>query len=130
MLDDFKIDGTFDLKEESKPAKMIVIADGDIIKNNVRKTPKGIQIMPLGFDRYSNQTYGNKDFLVNCIHYLTDDAGLVELRNREIKLRLLDKTKIRDEKLKWQLINTLLPFLLICLAASITFLIRKKRYSY
>jgi ABC-2 type transport system permease protein len=129
MLNDFNIQGEYTLRPESKPTKMIVIADGDVIKNNVRQSPKGTQIMPLGFDRYSNQTYGNKEFLMNAINYLTDDAGLLSLRNRDVKLRLLDKTKIRDEKLKWKLINTLLPFLLVCLAGFVVNFLRKKRFA-
>jgi len=128
MLNELKVEGSHLPLEESKPSKMIVIADGDIIRNNVRQSANGIQILPLGFDRYSNQTYGNKEFLMNAINYLTDDKGLIELRNREVKLRLLNKSKIREEKLKWQLINTLFPFLIICLAAVTLGLLRKRRH--
>ncbi|MDR0713112.1 MAG: gliding motility-associated ABC transporter substrate-binding protein GldG, partial [Bacteroidales bacterium] len=90
---------------ESKHTKMIVVSDGDIAVNDVQHTPQGdVPVRPLGYDRYSRQTFGNKDFLVNALNYLTDDAGLMKLRNREFQLRLLDKQKLNDELSKWQII--------------------------
>jgi len=115
--------------KESKPTKMIVIADGGIIRNKVRNRNGQLQIQPLGYDIFSGQTFGNRDFLLNCADYLSDDIGIMQLRSRTVKLRLLDKVKLRDEKLKWQLINTTLP-LLFFLAFGIIFnFIRKKNYS-
>lgn len=97
----------------SKHTKMVIIADADLVKNDLIETPQGPSILPLGFDRATNQTYGNKDFLINLISYLTDDSNLLSLRGREFNIRLLDKTKVADERLKWQLINTLLPVILV-----------------
>jgi ABC-2 type transport system permease protein len=108
---------------------MIVVSDGDVIRNNVRNTAQGIMISPLGLDRYSNQTFGNKEFILNAVNYLTDESGIMNLRNREIRLRLLDKNKIQNEKLKWQLINTLLPMIFIALFGLSINLVRKRRYS-
>jgi ABC-2 type transport system permease protein len=114
---------------ESKPAKMIVVADGDIIKNQVRQTSGRPEPYPLGFDRYTNQTFGNKEFILNAINYLVDEDGLISIRSRELKLRLLDQSKVREELLKWQLINTGLPVLVIFILGFIMFFIRKMKYS-
>ena len=100
--------------ERSSETKMIVVADGDIARNDVRNTPNGIMASnPLGFDRFTRETFANRDFLVNAINYLTDDAELMKLRNREFKLRLLDRQKVANEQLKWQIINIVLPMLLL-----------------
>lgn len=104
-----------EIKKESVLTKMIVIADGDLIENEILMTPKGPVTGILGYDKYTRQTFGNKDFLLNCVQYLTDEAGLMSLRAKEFKLRLLDKQRIRQEKTKWQLVNTILPVLLVIL---------------
>ena len=100
--------------ERSVDTKMIVVSDGDIACNDVRYTPNGaVPSFPLGFDRYTGQTFANREFLVNALNYLTDDAGLMNLRNREFKLRLLNKQKVASELFKWQVINLVLPMLLL-----------------
>lgn len=101
--------------KESVPTRMVVVACGDLIRNDVRMTAGGPVSGQLGYDRYTRQTFGNKDFLMNCIQYLTDDAGLMELRNKNFKLRILDKQRVREERTKWQLINTLLPAVIVVL---------------
>ena len=93
----------------SKPAKMIVVADGDIIKNDVRYTNGEVVPLALGLDRYSQQVFGNKEFIVNCINYLVDDNGLINLRGREIKPRQLNSQRIKNERIFWQVMNTVLP---------------------
>ena len=76
---------------KSKKTQLIVVSDGDIIKNRVSKNG---DIFPLGFDRFIKYTYpGNKKFIMNSIHYLCDDIGLTKLKSKELKLRLLDKGK-------------------------------------
>ena len=100
----------------SKPTRMIVIADGDIIRNDVSWSGGVPEPLTLGLDRYTMQIFGNKDFLVNCINYLVEDNGLTEMRSREIKPRLLDQSRIRSQRLLWQLFNTVLPVLLIIMA--------------
>ncbi len=101
--------------EMSQPTKMLVVADGDIARNDIRNTPQGAApAYPLGYDRYTQRTFGNKDFLINALSYLTDDIGLMHLRNREFQLRLLNKQKMANERVKWQIINICLPvFILI-----------------
>ncbi len=107
---------------------MIVVSDGDIIRNEVMSTPDGPVIEPLGYDRYTSQVFGNADFILNAINYMTDETGLITLRGREFKLRLLDRQKVRDEKLKWELINLALPMILIILIGVAMDIYRKKAY--
>lgn len=114
-------------KPKSEDNKMIVISDGDIIKNFVNKETK--QIMPLGYDRYTRELYGNKDFIMNCINYLCEDSGVMTARSRSFKIRLLDKIKVKTEKTKWQFINTIVPLLLLVGFGVIWNLIRKKKFT-
>lgn len=113
-------------RESIADGKMIVIADGDIARNQVSK---GGEIYPLGYDKYSRQSFGNKNFMVNCVDYLCDDSGIIEVRTREIKLRLLDRARLKSEKLKWQLLNMVLPVLLIILFGTLHAYLRKKKYT-
>ena len=115
--------------ESSKPARMIVISDGDIIRNDVRFQGDRLIALELGKDRFTQQTYGNKDFIVNCVNYLVDDSGLMELRSRELRIRLLDKAKIANSRLRWQLINTLLPIVLVVVFGSVVGVWKKKKYT-
>ena len=118
-----------EFKSKSVPNKMIVISDGDLIKNRVRGTGNNRKIEALGYDRYSRKTYGNRSFLLNCVDYLCDDSGWMELRSREVKLRMLDKTKIRSERLFWQLVNVLLPLILLLVFGIIRFYLRKRKFA-
>ncbi len=113
--------------EKSKPTAMIVISDGDIIKNQFHYS-KGFPL-PLGYDQYTRQMFGNKEFILNCMNYLCDDSGLITVRSRELKLRMLDKTKIENSKIQWQLINVVLPVILIILFGMIITYLRQRRYS-
>ncbi len=114
--------------EQSKPTKMMIMADGDVIRNSVRLSERGPLLSPLGFDKYTNQTFGNKDFAMNVLHYLTDDAGIISLRSKDLQLRLLDRQKIKSEKRRWQIINTLLPVLFVIIAGFIINEKRRKKY--
>lgn len=127
MLDNFNTEH-IQVLDESKPAKMIVLADGSLIANQVRRQNGKTDILPLGYDRYSKQTFGNKEFLVNAINYLCDESGIMALRARAFKIRLLDKVKIRESRLSWQLLNVLAPLLLISLLGLIFNFIRKRKY--
>ncbi len=115
--------------ENGKAARMIVVSDGDIIRNDVRIQGDKVVAMELGKDMLTQQTYGNKDFILNCVNYLVDDPGLMELRSRELSIRLLDRSKIDNKRLRWQLINTLLPVILIIIFGSILGIWKKKRYT-
>lgn len=114
---------------QSKPTKMIVIADGDMIRNDVSVSGGRPVPLTLGQDRYTQQTFGNKDFLVNCLNYLVDDIGLMELRSRELKLSLIDKPMVKRNLLLIRLVNIVLPVLLVAMAGVIFAVLRKRRYS-
>ena len=122
-------DKNFEVKTESAETKMIVIADGDIIRNEVRRTGTTETPLTLGLDRYTGEMYGNRDFLINCLNYLVDDNGIMELRARELKLRLLNSSVIKKERLKWQLINIVTPVLIVIIAGFIYSRIRKRMYT-
>jgi ABC-2 type transport system permease protein len=116
-------------KDKSAHTKMIVVADGSLIANDVRITPNGPMLSALGYDKYTKQTFGNKDFIVNAVNYLADETGLISLRAKEFKLRVLNKAKIGDERLKWQIINTILPVLLVIGFGLYYNYLRKKKYA-
>ncbi|RZK77194.1 MAG: gliding motility-associated ABC transporter substrate-binding protein GldG, partial [Pedobacter sp.] len=109
------INETYAVAGESNPTRMVVISDGDVFKNQV--SSRDNSPFPLGFDRYTQQTYGNKALLLNLVDYLANDKNLISLRNKEVKIRLLDKAKLRAEKLQWQLINVIAPLLMLILFA-------------
>ena len=127
ILDDFNTKN-IEVLSKSKPAKIIVLADGSLIANQVSRRNGSIQTLPLGYDRYSQQTFGNKEFMVNAVNYLCDETGIMSLRSRAFKIRLLDKVKIREQQLFWQLLNVLAPLLLISLLGLIFNLIRIRKY--
>ncbi len=114
-------------KEFIENGKMIVVSDGDVIRNQ-RKQSTG-EIFPLGYDRYTNQQFGNKRFILNCMDYLCDDSGIIEVRAKEIKLRLLDKGKLKSERTKWQLINMVAPLLLLVVFGGINKWYRNRKYA-
>lgn len=122
-------DKNLGIKLESMKTKMIVVADGDIIRNDVTRVGTKETPLPLGLDRYTNQVFGNKDFIVNCLNYLVDDNSIMELRSRELKLRLLDKNRIRQERVRFQIINTVGPLVIVILAGITYNFIRKKIYT-
>ena len=120
-------DQATDFLEESEPTAMIVVADGDIIRNQFDiRTHKPL---PLGFDQYTGITYTNKEFIENAISYLVDGEGLIDIRSRELKIRLLDATKVSKERVKWQVINTVIPIALIIVLGLVMAFVRKKKYS-
>lgn len=117
--------------EESVPTQMLVVADGDIIKNQLNivnpNMPKGTPL-PLGFDQFTGVQYGNKDFLLNAVDYMLDDSGLIEIRSRELKIRLLDAARVKQNRLMWQVANTLLPVLIVLIFGAVFLIIRRRKY--
>ena len=112
---------------KSIPTKMIVISDGDIIKNQFH-FQQGYPL-PLGYDQYTGETFGNKELILNAMNYLIDDSGLISIRSRELTLRLLDRTEINKSKLFWQLLNTLGPIILIVIFGILQTYFRRKKYT-
>jgi gliding-associated putative ABC transporter substrate-binding component GldG len=122
-------DTVFAYKSLSKPTSMIVVADGDIIRNAVSNSKEGPMPLPLGFDRYSRRViYDNQDFLMNCVNYLLNDAGIIAVRSRSIELRKLDSQKITNSKGLIQTANASLPIIIVGLAGIILTQTRKKRW--
>ncbi|WP_276967360.1 gliding motility-associated ABC transporter substrate-binding protein GldG [Chryseobacterium sp.] len=111
-------------KTSSPENKMIVIADGDVGRNKVIKGKP----LPLGVDLLTNEQFGNEQFLRNALDYLLDDSNLMELRNRNIEERLLDRQRITEEKSTWQWLNLLLPLVIIGLIGGLFFWLRKKKF--
>jgi ABC-2 type transport system permease protein len=111
--------------QTENPNKMIVVSDGDMIKNDFseKRGP-----MPMGFYKFNNTMYDNKTFLLNAVEYLIDDSGLLESRGREIKLRLLDAKKIKKYRLQWQILNILLPIGLVIIFGIAFLFFRKRKY--
>lgn len=115
--------------EKNKPGKIILAASGNVIRNEIKWTDE-IQgaALPLGYDSYMDIQFGNREFIVNAVNYLAGNTHLLSLRNRETTLRMLDKTKIREDKVMWQWINMLLPnALLIAFLFAFNY-IRKEKY--
>ena len=129
MTDNLIDDKNFKIKTESRKTKLIVIADADIIRNEVSKAGLNETPLQLGQNKYTGEIYGNKDFLINCLNYLVDDNGLMELRSRELKLRLLNVAKIKSGKLLWQLINVAGPILIVILGGLVYNMLRRKAYT-
>ena len=118
----FKIVNNLD---RSKETKMVVISDGSIIKNQFQ----GNRPLELGFDKWTNTLYGNKEFLLNTVNYLLDDTGLINIRSKKISVAFLDPVKVAKNRFFWQWVNLLLPLNLICLFGLVFNYLRKKKYT-
>lgn len=134
----YLIEGTFksilqksftnsEIKTTSVPTKILVCSDGDIIVNEIdRKTGNPY---PMGFDRFSQHQYGNQDFVLNTLNYLLDEQGLLTAKSKSVGLRPLDKLKISNQKTKWQLINIVLPLVLLVVFGFLRFYYVKNKYA-
>ncbi|WP_375587823.1 gliding motility-associated ABC transporter substrate-binding protein GldG [Flagellimonas aurea] len=111
--------------EEGPENKMIVISDGDVIKNQLRNG----RPLELGYDKWTNNRYGNKEFLVNSTNYLLDNTGLINIRNKKVSIPLLDVKKIAEQKTKWQLVNIGLPVALTLLFGLFFGYYRKRKFT-
>lgn len=119
---------TIDVKYSSVATRMLVVADGDIIRNEVRFKDTRPRITPLGYDEGSGQTYGNKEFIVNAVNYLCDDDGWMQLRARHLTLRLLDRAKLSQGTAGWKWFNVGLPVVIVVLGSLLFVFVRKRKY--
>lgn len=117
-------DPTF--QNSGKKSKIIVVSDGDIIKNQL---DKNFQPLELGFDKWTNNLYGNKEFLLNCVNYLLDENGLINIRSKEVTLPILDKEKVYANYTNSQIITVGLPLVLLIVFGFIFTYLRKRKYS-
>ncbi|MCB9316800.1 MAG: gliding motility-associated ABC transporter substrate-binding protein GldG [Lewinellaceae bacterium] len=108
--------------------RMIVISDGDVAANVIRNR-ESKEWLPLGYNRYENSTYANKELLLNAVEYLIDATGVIEARSKEVKLRLLDTVRARDEQTFWQVINLGLPLVFLGIFGAVFFWRRKRKYA-
>ena len=120
---------TLPVAEKSVITRQIVIADGDIIRNDTTVFGNDSTTIQLGYDRYMHQQFGNKEFILNSVLYLTDEDGWMQLRFKTVKLRLLNKKISDDERLTFQLINTIIPVFLLLIFGLIYQIIRKRKYT-
>jgi len=129
MVSNLTDDKNLRIKTESKETRMIVIADADIIRNEVKRSGLNETPLPLGQDKYTGQVYGNRDFLINCLNWLVDKNGIMELRSRELKLRLLNHHMIKAYKFKWQMINIAGPVIIVILGGLFYSYFRRRKYT-
>ncbi|AWG22046.1 gliding motility-associated ABC transporter substrate-binding protein GldG [Flavobacterium faecale] len=115
-----------DFKKISTPNKMIVISDGDLIKNQLDKDGSPVE---LGFDQRSGNLYDNKDFMLNCVNYLLDDTGLINIRSKDLDLPLLDKEKVSENYTQTQLLTIGLPLVILGVFGFVFTYVRKRKYS-
>ena len=113
------------MRKQSEPTKQIVVASGSIIRNEWQQG----QPLPLGYDRYTNTQFGNRDFMVNAVLYLADDTGWMSLRQKELTLRLINDQRAREQRSAAQVVSIAAPLLLLALIAGGVILIRKRRYT-
>jgi len=113
--------------EESEDTKIIVVSDGDLARNNVNARTG--QPQQLGLDPISNYTFANEGLILNMLAYLTEEQGLIIARNKEVKIRPLDKEKISEERTFWQFINIALPLVLLACLGLLKNQLRKRRYA-
>jgi gliding-associated putative ABC transporter substrate-binding component GldG len=119
----FKTDA---FKENSVATKMIFVSDGDVIKNQL---DKNYQPLELGYDKWTNTYYGNKEFILNCVNYLLDDSGLINIRSKEVNLPLLDKEKVYQNYSLAQWITIGVPILIVLFFGVVFLYLRKRIYS-
>lgn len=113
------------LPEAREATKMVVVSDGDLILNDFTQQDGPL---PMGTNQYTGDAHANKDFLLNCMEYLTNPGGLIASRNKQLVTRSLDKQKVDDERFQWQLINIALPIVLVILAGFVYQQIRRRKY--
>ncbi|MEO7312177.1 MAG: gliding motility-associated ABC transporter substrate-binding protein GldG [Chitinophagaceae bacterium] len=124
QIDTMKYYGTDFLSEGKPGGKVIITGDGDWVLNPVtRQGP-----MPMGANRYTQYNFANKDFLLNCLDYLTDESGILQTRSKEYVLRMLDPKLLETGKTKWQWFNIALPLVLVLLAGAVFQWRRKRRF--
>lgn len=109
-------------------SKLVVIADGDLIRNEL--SLENGNPLPMGVDPYGQQTYANETLVMNLIDYLLDEDGLIQTRAKEVKIRPLDKAKIKQQRTQWQLINLLAPLVVLVLFGAVKMWVRKRRNEY
>ncbi len=126
----FKPEGINDqlfVDTSNEKAKLLVVSDGDLARNDVN--PKTGNPQPLGFDPFTGASYANQDFIINALNYMLNDQGLITARSKEVKIRPLDKVKIKEERAYWQVLNLIVPIVLLIAFGLIKWYLRKRKYT-
>ncbi len=113
--------------EKGKPAKVLVVADGDLIENEF--SMKNGNPVEMGYSEFMRKKFGNEAFIKNALQYMTDNEGIITARSKEIKMRSLDKIKVQEERFFWQVLNIGLPLLLLLWYGVLKYFLRKRKYS-
>ena len=127
MIDKAGLPAGFQFISESVPTKIALFSDGGLISNKVNRTTQEPVTLPLGYDRVTKRTFGNSDFFLNLVQYLSDDASLSGLKNKTWQIRLLDKVKVNEQDAYIRWLNLLIPLLLILAGGVLFEWIRKRR---
>ncbi|WP_235942632.1 gliding motility-associated ABC transporter substrate-binding protein GldG [Salinimicrobium oceani] len=114
-----------DFRSKSEPTRMLVVSDGDVVKNQLQRG----EPLELGFDRFTGTTYGNREFMLNAVNYLLDDTGLINIRSKEVRIAFLDLEKVEENRGFWQVMNILIPLLLLAGFAGGFNAFRKRKYT-
>jgi gliding-associated putative ABC transporter substrate-binding component GldG len=125
MADSFAAAG-LPFKAENEKGTMVVATDGDLLLNGINQTDGPL---PMGMNAYTRQQYANREFILNTLEYLVGNMGILETRGKDYTLRLLDKTKFEDSKSSWQLLNIVVPVVLVMLFIAMYQYLRKRKYA-
>lgn len=117
----------FEFMELSEPNKMVVIADGDVLKNDYDNRNR--RSLPLGYNKFAQKNYENKTFVLNAVEWLLDNSGIIVARNKNVELRLLDVERIKKEKTFWQVLNIAVPLLLVLIFGLVYNVVRCRRFA-
>ncbi|NJO01199.1 MAG: gliding motility-associated ABC transporter substrate-binding protein GldG [Bacteroidia bacterium] len=115
--------------EQSKPTKILICSDGDLLRNEINYQKPEPEPVELGYDPFLNTTFANADFLMNVVSYMVDESGIVLAKNKEIVLRPLDKFKVQSQKTYWQSFNMGVPVVMVILFGLGFYFLRKRKYA-
>ena len=119
-----EIQNTTPVIKKSSPTRQIVVAAGSIARNDWQQN----QALPLGYDRYSQTQYGNRDFMLNAVLYLTDDEGWLQLRQKEVTLRLLNDQRAQYARIQAQVISIAIPLLILFVLGGVIVVVKNRKY--
>ncbi len=120
--------GTYQPLEKSKDTKMIVVSSSDIITNEIQGKGEASQALPMGYDRVSQQQFGNRDFIVNAVNWLTNNDELMALRTKKQQLYILNKKAAYENRDKYAIMNIGIPILFMSLIMGVAILYRRRKY--
>ena len=100
----------FNLKNEINYGlvKLIIFSDGNIAENQIDKGSP----LSLGYDKWTNNYYSNKDLIINSIHYLVNNEERLLLRDKNLKVNTVDKIKIKKYASFWKWFMLIIPLLI------------------